>query len=68
MLKAGTGPGKFVQVWSGVGCAPIGSYTLIAHIIGHDQNEVRLFLGLGEEGEESQEKLGDDQDRFFHKD
>ena len=60
MLEACTGAGKFIQVWSGVGCTPIGSYTLIAHIIGHDQNEVGLFLRLGEEGQEYQKKLGDD--------
>ena len=68
MLEACTGAGKFIQMRSGVGCPPIGSYTLIAHIIGHDQNKVWFFLGLGEEGKESQEKLGDDQDEFFHKD
>ena len=68
MLEACTGTGKFIQIWSGVGRAPIGAYTLIAHIIGHDQNEVGLFLGLCEEGQESQQKLGDDQDEFFHKD
>ena len=54
MLEACTSAGKFIQMRSGVGCPPIGSYTLIAHIIGHDQNEVRLFWSLGEEGQESQ--------------
>ena len=68
MLEACTGAGKFIQMRSGVGCPPIGSYTLIAHIIGHDQDKVWFFLGLGEKGKESQEKLGDDQDEFFHKD
>ena len=60
MLEACTGACKFIQMRSGVGCPPIGPYTLIAHIIGHDQDEVGLFLGLGEEGKASQGKLGDD--------
>ena len=68
VVEACAGAGKFVQIRSGVGCPSIGSYTLITHIIGHDQNEVGLFLGLGEKGKESQEKLGDDKNEFFHKD
>ena len=60
MLEACTGTGKFIEIWSSVGRAPTGAYTFIAHIIGHDENDVRLFWSLGQEGQESQEKLCDD--------
>ena len=60
MLEACTGAGEFIQMQSVVGSPPIGPYTLMAHIIGHNQDEVWLFLSLGEEGKESQGKLGDD--------